>query len=187
MKCKMCGAELKKQGELCNNCMNQIMKEEEAKEDTLKIFDIKRTFVIGYRLSQHIESIIIAVIMSVVLIYSSTKFLFESLAFLALVIIVETLIFLYDRYKINNSKCTFYVTKLIYERIIFFKKREVEISYSDIKQISYNQTRFEKIFKVGTIYIKSNSKNILERNIYIDSVKNVEKVFETIKESLSKE
>ena len=187
MKCKMCGAELKGKGELCNNCMNQIMKEEEAREDTLKIFEFKRKFVIGYILSQHIESVIIAIIMSAVLIYSSTKFLFESISFLVLVIIVETLIFLYERYKINNSKCTFYVTKLIYEKIVFFKKREIEISYSDIKRISYNKTRFEKIFNLGTIYIKSNTKNILDRNIYIDSVRDVEKVFETIKENLSED
>ena len=174
MKCKMCGAELKGKGELCNNCMNQIMKEEEAREDTLKIFEFKRKFVIGYILSQHIESVIIAIIMSAVLIYSSTKFLFESISFLVLVIIVETLIFLYERYKIN-------------EKIVFFKKREIEISYSDIKRISYNKTRFEKIFNLGTIYIKSNTKNILDRNIYIDSVRDVEKVFETIRENLSKD
>lgn len=187
MKCKMCGAELKKQGELCNNCMNQVMKEEEKRLDKEKIFEFKRSFVIGYRLSQHIESVIIAVVMAIVLIYSSRRFLFESLAFLALIIIIELLVFLHDRYRINNSKCSFYSTKLIYERVLFLKKRKVEISYSDIKQISYNQTRFEKIFNIGTIYIKTNSKNILERNIYIDSIKNVKKVFETIKENLSED
>ena len=59
-----------------------------------------------------------------------------------------------------------------------------EIDYDEIKEISYNQTRFQKAFGIGTIYIKTASKNLLERNIYIDCVKNVEGVFKDIKQLL---
>ena len=33
MKCKICGVELKKDGELCKNCMNKLMKEQEIRND----------------------------------------------------------------------------------------------------------------------------------------------------------
>lgn len=187
MRCKMCGAELKKEGELCNNCMNKVLKEEEKRSDNVKVYEFKRKFVFGYQLSQHIESLIIAIIVCAVLILTASQFLIESIIFLVLVILAETFIFLYDRYKINHSKCTFYMTKFVYKRIVFFKEKNIEISYSDVKELSYNQTRFEKIFGIGTIYIKTSSKNLLEKHIYIDSIKNIDKVFNDIKEKLGSE
>ena len=187
MRCKMCGAELKKEGELCNNCMNKVLKEEEKRNDNIKVYEFKRKFVIGYQMSQHIESLIIAIIDCAVLILTASEFFVESIIFLVLVILVEIFIFLYDRYKINHSKCTFYMTKFVYKKIVLFREKKIEISYSDVKELSYNQTRFEKIFGIGTIYIKSSSKNLLEKNIYIDSIKNVDKVFQDIKERLGDE
>ncbi len=184
MKCKMCGAELKKDGELCNNCMNKILKEEEIKKDKVKVYEFKRTFVLGYQLSQHVESLIIAVVMVAVLLVSSLNFLFESIVFLVIVLIGISLIFVYDKYKIKNSKCTFYQTKFIYKKIAFFRRIEVEIPYDEVKEIAYNQTRYEKLFKLGTIYIKTTSKNLLDKNIYIDCIKDVDVVFKTIKEKL---
>lgn len=187
MRCKMCGAELKREGELCNNCMNKVLKEEEKKADNVKVYEFRRKFVMGYQMSQHIESLFIAIIVSVVLILTASEFLIESIIFLILVILAETFIFLYDRYKINHSKCTFYMTKFIYKKIVFFREQQLEISYSDVKELSYHQSRFEKIFGIGTIYIKTSSKNLLERNIYIDSIKNVDKVFQDIKERLGED
>ncbi len=184
MRCKMCGAELKKEGELCNNCMNKVLKEEEKRADRVKVYEFKRKFVFGYQLSQHLESLFIAIIVCAVLILTASEFLLESIIFIILVILAEIFVFLYDKYKINHSKCTFYMTKFVYKKIVFFKEKKIEISYTDVKEISYNQTRFEKIFGIGTIYIKTASKNLLEKHIYIDSIKNVDKVFNDIKEKL---
>lgn len=187
MKCKMCGATLKKEGEVCNNCMNQIMKEEEARNDNVKVYEFERKFVLLYQLSQHLETVMIVTIMTVVLLAMATEFLTEALIFLFLVIAAVALMIKYEKYKIKLSKCTFYMTKLVYERVMFFKKIKFEIPYSEIKEISYRQTRLEKKCNIGTIYIKSSSKNLLEKNVFIDSVKNVEKVFATIKEKLGQE
>lgn len=187
MRCKMCGAELKKEGELCNNCMNKILREEEKKADNVKVYEFKRKFVLGYQLLQHLESLFIAIIVCVVLILTATEFLVESIIFIVLVILAETFVILYDRYKINHSKCTFYMKKLVYKKIAFFKEKNIEISYEEVKELSYNQTRTEKMFGIGTIYIKTSSNNILEKHIYIDSIKNVDKVFNDIKIKLGNE
>lgn len=187
MRCKMCGAELKKEGELCNNCMNKILREEEKKADNVKVYEFKRKFVLGYQLLQHLESLFIAIIVCVVLILTATEFLVESIIFIVLVILAETFVILYDRYKINHSKCTFYMTKFVYKKIAFFKEKNIEISYEEVKELSYNQTRTEKMFGIGTIYIKTSSNNFLEKHIYIDSIKNVDKVFNDIKIKLGNE
>lgn len=187
MKCKMCGATLKKEGEVCNNCMNQIMKEEESRNDNVKVYEFKRHFVLLYQLSQHIETVIIVAIMTIVLLAMAIEFAFEAIMFLALVVVAVILMIKYEKYKIKLSKCTFYMTKLVYEQVIFFKKRKFEIPYTEVKEISYKQTRLEKKCGIGTIYIKSSSKNLLEKNVFIDSIKDVDKVFATIKEKLGQE
>lgn len=183
-KCKICGAELKKEGELCNNCMNQIMKEEETRNDVTEIYSFKPKFVLGYQLSTHVENLIVAVIVIATLIYMISSYLLESLIFLVLFLVAEGLLFAYDRYKINNTKCSFYATKLVYDRVSFFKKRKTEIRYDEVKEFSYSQRRFEKIFNIGTIHIHTASKNPLERHIYIESVKNVQAIFNDVKEKI---
>ena len=183
-KCKICGAELKKEGELCNNCMNQIMKEEETKNDVNEIYSFKPSFVLGYQLSTHIENLIVAIIVIAALIYLVSEYFWESMVFLVLFLIAEGLLYAYDKYKIMNTKCSFYSTKLAYDRVSFFKKRRTEIRYEDVKEFSFSQRRFEKIFNIGTIHIHTASKNLLERHIYIESVKNVQDVFNDVKEKI---
>jgi len=180
-RCKMCGAELKKEGELCNNCMNQIMKEEETRNDKTIIYSFKPTFVLGYQLSKHIETIIIAVVVVAMLIYLASTYLFESILFMILVIACESLVFVYDKYKSKYEKCTFYTTKFIYKKIFLFRKREIEIRYDEVKELTCTQTRFEKAFNIGTIHIHTASSNPLQRHIFVESVRNVKGVFEDIK------
>ncbi len=44
MKCKICGVELKKDGELCKNCMNKLMKEQEIRNDKSPVYTFKSKF-----------------------------------------------------------------------------------------------------------------------------------------------
>lgn len=183
-KCKICGAELKKEGELCNNCMNEIMKEEETKNDTTEIYSFKPKFVLGYQLSTHIENLIVAFIVIATLIYMVSEYFWESMIFLVLFLIAEGLLFAYDKYKIANTKCIFYTTKLAYERVFLFRKKRTEVRYDEIKEFSFSQRRFEKIFNIGTIHIHTASKNLLERHIFIEAVKDVQNVFNDVKEKI---
>ena len=50
MKCRVCGAELKKDGELCNNCLNRLQQEEAIRGDKTPVYGFKSTFILGYEL-----------------------------------------------------------------------------------------------------------------------------------------
>ena len=63
MNCKICGAELKKPGEMCNNCMNKLLEEQERRNDKRPVYTFKRQFVWGYELLRHIEQIGIVIFM----------------------------------------------------------------------------------------------------------------------------
>ena len=74
MKCRVCGAELKKDGELCNNCLNRLQQEEAIRGDKTPVYGFKSTFILGYELLRHCEQIgivifMIALILSVDLSY----------------------------------------------------------------------------------------------------------------------
>ena len=54
MNFKICGVELKKDGELCNNCMNKLLKEQELRNDKSAVYTFKRSFVLGYEIFSHL-------------------------------------------------------------------------------------------------------------------------------------
>ena len=63
-----------------------------------------------------------------------------------------------------------------------FKKRSREIPYTEVEEVFYTQGNMEKLFGLGTIVIKRRTRNIIDRNIYIESVPNVKEVFGKIEE-----
>ena len=42
MKCKVCGAELKKDGDICNKCYEKLVKEEEMNMEQKQIVPLKQ-------------------------------------------------------------------------------------------------------------------------------------------------
>ena len=88
---------------------------------------------------------------------------------------------LYLKGSISRVICTMYSTKMVISRGIF-KKKVKEIPYSEIEEISYKQGNMNRLFKNGTIVIKRDTHNIMEKNTYIEAVKDVDEVFEKIKE-----
>ena len=86
--------------------------------------------------------------------------------------------------KIESYVFKFYKTKLIYE-YTFFKKESKIIKYKDIKEVTYSQTFWERIFNLGQIQIKTNSGNIFNNGIDIDCIEDVEKVFDDIKKIIA--
>ncbi|MBR3152863.1 MAG: PH domain-containing protein [Clostridia bacterium] len=172
MNCKICGAELKKPGDLCNNCMNKLRLEKESNDDKTEVLNVKKKFAIGYEILSHLDSVGIAIFLIAILIsiggdYSRIGFvaiplfLFWGIAYL-----------LYEKFRIDSSNVTFYKTKLIY-KYRKIRKKTITINYRDIKDISYEETTIGKIFKMGNIVIKTSTGNLLKRNIIIDSVANI--------------
>ena len=67
MNCRICGAELARDGELCNNCMNKLMAEQALRNDVEECYSFKRKFVLGYEILRHAEQICIVIFMIVLM------------------------------------------------------------------------------------------------------------------------
>ena len=50
MKCKVCGAELKKDGDICNKCYEKLVKEEEMNMEQKVLYTLKMKYVPGYEI-----------------------------------------------------------------------------------------------------------------------------------------
>ncbi len=183
MKCKICGTELKRPGEICNNCMNKILLEQEAINDTGEIYTAKRKFAVGYEILSHLDSIGVAIFLIAILISLGKEYLKLGLIAIPFFLVWGILYLLYKRYKIKFSEISFYKTKLVYTyRKI--RKKQLTISYRDIKEINYEIPRIAKAFNLGNLIIKNNSKNLLKRILIIENVENIEEVFEEIQKNL---
>ena len=106
------------------------------------------------------------------------------MVFLAIMLVMFFVNMLIKKMKIESYVFKFYKTKLIYE-YTFFKKESKIIKYKDIKEVTYSQTFWERIFNLGQIQIKTNSGNIFNNGIDIDCIEDVEKVFDDIKKIIA--
>ena len=176
MNCKICGAELKKPGEMCNNCMNKLLEEQERRNDKRPVYTFKRQFVWGYELLRHIEQIGIVIFMISVIL--SVDFAYWKYALLigGLFAVWGIVSLFYLKLKINSGECTLYRTKVVFIQGIFRKKVK-EIPFNDIEEVYYQLGNMQQLFKVGTIVIKRKTRNPLDKYLYIESVKNIETVF----------
>lgn len=175
MNCKICGAELSKPGELCNNCMNKLLKEQERKSDKSVIAVVKGKFNFKYEFIRHLESIGIALFM-IILLFTLKAFTWAFLAIgLLLVGIIVGAIAI--KLRINTKSCTFYATKAVITWGILRKKKK-EIPFEEIESISTNITTLQQVMKIGTFVIQKN--HLVDRYEYIYSVKNVEDVYKQV-------
>lgn len=181
MNCRICGAELAHEGELCNNCMNKLMKEQELRNDVQEFYTFRRKFVLGYELLRHAEQIGIVIFMIVLMLSVSLSYWQYALLTAGIFIVFGVCYLVWSRVSINTGVCTLYHSRLVYS-YGKFKRKTKEIPFSEIEEIFYNQGNMQKLFNVGTIVIKRRTRNIMDRFTYIESVKNVDMVFGKIQE-----
>ena len=46
MRCSICGAKLRKDGDICTNCYKRLQEEKELENDTNVIFEVKRKLML---------------------------------------------------------------------------------------------------------------------------------------------
>ncbi len=150
MRCKMCGAELKKEGDICKNCYDKYKKEEKlrlGKEQ--EIFSIKRKYSPKFNLLKNGELIVLLII--IMLAALSYYRLLVAILIILLCLIVFGAWMFFNKKRAMGTKTTFYETKLKYEAKYLFVNREVVVAYNDIKDMQYFQSRSQKICKIGDI------------------------------------
>ena len=179
MNCKICGAKLAHDGELCNNCMNKIMQKQALKADVEEYYTFRKKFILGYEILRHIEQICIVIFLIILMLSVDLSYWKYALVVGLLFLIYGLMNLLYSKISINSGICTVYHSRLVYSYGVL-KKKTKEIPFSEIEEIYYNQGNLQKMFNVGTLVVKRRTMNIMERFVYIESVKNIEKVFEKV-------
>ena len=181
MNCKICGAKLAHEGELCNNCMNKLMKEQEMKNDVNEFFTFRKKFILRYEIIKHLEQIGV-VIFLIILILSVDLSLWKYAVLIAILFSGYGILYLlYDKVSLNSAICILYPTKIVYNYGKFRKKSKI-IAFADVEEIRYNQSNLQKVFGIGTISIKKRTMNIMDRFTYIEAVPDIEMVFSKIQE-----
>ncbi len=181
MRCKICGAKLKKDGDICTSCYKEYLEEEELKKDVNEQLKIKRKYSIAYELVKYIWLFVVFILSSLICI-STGGFLEEILLILVFAIIIGFLLFI-DKRIAMATQVIFYEKKMVYTfKFLFIDKIKV-VKYSDLKDITYYQTFRQKKFGFGDLCVYA--KGIfpgatLLNGFQIKNVENVKEVLETI-------
>lgn len=150
MRCRICGAQLKNEGDICKNCYSKYNEKIKLnKEDEPVQFTIKRKYSPKFNLLKNGEIIVLALIVILAAFSSYNKII--AILITLLTLILFGLWMFYNKKRASGTKTTFYKTKLKYKAKYLFINREEAVAYDDIKDMAYFQTRSQKICKIGDI------------------------------------
>ena len=183
MKCSICGAKLKKQGEVCKNCYQEFKEYEELQKDKNEVLKIKRKYLIKYEILRYLEIIIIFVLSLIALIASKSwlEFFLTAFAFVAL---MGFLLF-WDKRVANGTTATFYEKMVVYRFKFFIFDTTKIVKYKDLKDVVYYQTYRQKKLGMGDICFYANGSipgATLLNGFQIKNVENLAETLEKIKE-----
>lgn len=150
MRCKMCGAKLKKDGDICKNCYEKYKEQEQLKADNEEeLFRVKRKYSPKFNLLKNGEIILLLLI--VVLAAFSTFSVGIGILITILCVVAFGGWMFYNKKRAMGTKTIFYETKFKYRAKYPLVDREEIIPYNDIKDMAYFQSRSQKICKIGDI------------------------------------
>ena len=176
MRCSICGAKLKKEGDVCKKCYEEFQEDEELKKDVNEIFKVKRKYSITYELLRYIEIIIIFTLVFVVSILSGS--LGNSIITILILLVILGFLLFWDKRIARATSVTFYEKKIVYQFKFLFINQTKVIKYKDLKDIAYYQSFRQKKMGFGDICFYS--KGIIQGlTIMVFQIKNVENVINT--------
>ena len=181
MRCKMCGAKLKTEGDICKNCYKKYTDNVKLNKDDEPIqFSIKRKYSPKFNLLKNGEIIILVIIVILSAFSSYNKIIAVLITLLTLLLF--GLWMFYNKMRASGTKTIFYQTKLKYKAKYFFINHEEVIPYDDIKDMAYFQTRSQKICKIGDI--RFYTKGFLS-GLTIHDIPDIQENFDKIKDLIN--
>jgi hypothetical protein len=186
MRCSICGAPLKKEGDICSNCYKEYQEDEDLKKDVNETLKVKRKYSITYEFARYIGIIIVFLIV-IVTFFMTKAFLEGFLSVLIFLIVMGFLLFV-DKRIANGTRATFYEKKVKYKYKFLFIKKNKTIKYKDIKDITYYQTLRQKRYGYGDlcVYAKGSIPGAtLLNGFQIKDVENVEEVMNKLREIIT--
>lgn len=186
MKCSICGAKLKKPGDICINCYKAYQEEEDLKKDVNVKLKIKRKYSISYELYKYTEFIIL-VILAILACFAFGNILAGILGILSLAIILGFLLFL-DKRIASSTTATFYEKKMEYTFNLWFFDTHKVVKYTDLKDVTYYQNHRQKKMGYGDLCVYAKGAipgATLLNGFQVKNVENVKEVLEKIGEIVS--
>ena len=179
MRCSICGARLKKEGDICTNCYKLMQDEKKLEEDTNVIFEIKRKYGIAYEINKYTWIFIILILASFCC-FAAGNVWAGLLGILILVVVIGFLLF-WDKRIAMATKAVFYETKVVYTFKFLIFDTEKIVKYSNIRDIKIFRTFSQKRYGYGDICIYANGTFPGATLLNGFQIKNVENVDETVR------
>ena len=151
MRCSICGARLKKEGDICKNCYKEFQEEEELRKDTNEQLKIKRKYSISYEIARYAELIVLGALAMIVCISSGG--IWESFAVLGIFALIFGFLLFLDKRLAVATKVVFYEKKAVYTFDIGFINTTKVVKYDEISDVRYFQSRRQKKFGFGDLCI----------------------------------
>ena len=152
MKCRRCGATLKKQGDLCSKCYKAIKEEEELKNDVNPLVTVKRKYNPVYHLKQRWDVILIMLLAAISLFTNGV--IWGGIGTLVLGIAIVLAYLAIQKLLVLKEKIVFYEKKVVKYSDMPIIGGTREIPYKNVKDITYyQQTYRQKRANLGDIVI----------------------------------
>ena len=182
MRCKVCGAELKKEGNICKNCYQQQKEQEKLMaDDEQEVFCVYRKYSPKFNLLKNGELIVLLIIISLAGLSSYGTFLGILITFFCLVAFGAWMFF--NKTRAMGTKTYFYETKLRHKAKYLFVDKDEVVPYDDIKDMAYFQTHSQKICKIGDI--RFYTKGFLS-GITINDIPEIEENFNKMRDIINR-
>lgn len=179
MKCRICGAKLRKDGDICKSCYEEYCKEEALEKDVKEVYKIHRKYLPTYQLIKYFDWIFVAVFVFIALLFQ--KQIFYAACFLLVSLIaLGVALFLAKRRAINTT-CIFYSKKVVLK----YKDRKKTLPYADLKEITYYQNFFQKLFKLADVQFRPEEGSYLINGFEIKNVPDFDNTWKKIEDIIS--
>lgn len=178
MRCRICGAKLRKEGDICKDCYKEYMKEVELDKDNTEIYKINRKYLPSFQLTQYIDWYIITFCI-IVATMAQNQFLIAIAIGIIALIILGVVMFLQKR-RAQNTSCTFYETKVVWK----YKDKTKTLAYDDLRDVTFYQSFFQKLFKLADFQFHPAKGTYLIEGFEVRNVPNVESTISEVSEIL---
>ena len=176
MKCRICGAKLRKDGDICKSCYEEYCKEEALEKDINEIYKLKGKYILSFQLTQYIDWILVTIFIVIALFVQQQYFM--SIAFLLVAIVCVLVALYFAKKRAANTSCTFFEKKVVWKH----NDRKKTIAYSDIKDVTYYQNFFQKIFKLYDIQFHPEGGTYLIGGFELKNVSNFDEIWPQIEQ-----
>lgn len=182
MRCSICGAQLKKDGDICNKCYKEYKEEVTVSKDSEEVLNLKRKYLPKYQLTQCIDFYVIFALV-VLTFLAAGNIVNAIISIIILILGLGTYLYI-NKLVARGTQYTFFKTKVKSNKDYLFIHKEKILKNSEITDMGYYQTRRQKWFGLGDIRLYTKS-NFLLNGMELRNVPDVLENFEKLKEILN--